>query len=458
MEFRNLTPFDALCFSALDVEDREHRVIAMKVGYRLVRREGSNFEAVAIDDEPVPLCMADEYVGEVGESSVREESDLAPYKPRCDVMLRGMAYAPGGVAAPHWAVRIRVSEPVPEAEVSVDGPHPLAPGMALNERQREELATARADAERRRSEASRVRPLFDKILRVTGPRQFQRDFLTLWRGWRLTKPEAAATVTMNWEHAFGGRSVVPNPEHKRNAEQPEHLLNEVCFSNPLGRGWVDQRYFRQLGKAGQARPTSLPAPQIESADVPVQRLMFCKHPNGNPNAAQMAGIARNYGAAPAGFGVVGRAWAPRLAQAGSYDDAWLKNRWPYLPKDFDFGYWNAAPADQQVSYLSPVSRIELWNLVEPSSTTNGYVSVALPGHRPFVLMRFDNGYMLPFRMVLDTVVIDTERMVIACTYRIRIPSDAPVRVVEARYEVDANAPLVAPPSEEPSVVTGEETV
>jgi hypothetical protein len=33
-----------------------------------------------------------------------------------------------------------------------------------------------------------------------------------------------------------------------------------------------------------------------------------------------------------------------------------------------------------------------------------------------------------------------------------------VRVVEARYEVDANAPLVAPPSEEPSVVTGEETV
>ena len=36
MEFRNLTPFDALCFSALGVDDQEYPVLAMKVGYRLV--------------------------------------------------------------------------------------------------------------------------------------------------------------------------------------------------------------------------------------------------------------------------------------------------------------------------------------------------------------------------------------------------------------------------------------
>jgi hypothetical protein len=258
MEFRNLTPFHALCFSALDVDDREHRVVAMKVGYRLVRRNGSSFVAEAIDDDPIPLCMADEYHGEVGESSVREESDLAPYKPRCDVVLRGSAHPPKGQPALRWEVRIRVSEPLPEPEVPVDVPHPLSPGMALNERQRVELQRARADAQHRRDEAPRFWPLLDKTLRITGPRHFRRDFLTLWRKWRLLEPELATSVPLRWEYAFGGRSVVRNPKHEHDVSEPEYLLNEVCFSNPLGCGWLDRRYFRQAdryyegskGKAG----------------------------------------------------------------------------------------------------------------------------------------------------------------------------------------------------------------
>ena len=82
MEFRNLTPFDALCFSALDVRDDEHRVIAMKVGYQLTRQPDGTWHAVVMDGEPVPLCTADEHYGEPGRSSVFQESDLAPYKPR----------------------------------------------------------------------------------------------------------------------------------------------------------------------------------------------------------------------------------------------------------------------------------------------------------------------------------------------------------------------------------------
>ncbi|WGS51123.1 DUF2169 domain-containing protein [Paraburkholderia sp. D15] len=458
MEFRNLTPFDALCFSALDVDDREHRVIAMKVGYRLAARDGAGFVAEALDEEPVPLCMADEYEGEVGESCVREESDLAPYKPRCDVVLRGAAYAPGGHPVPRWDVRIRVSEPLPEPATSVDVPHPLSPGMALNARQRDELERARIDEQRRRDEAPRFRALLDKTLRVTGPRRFQRDAFTLWRGWRLMEPEATSSVSMTWEHAFGGRSVVRNLEHSRDPKLPEFLLNEVCFSNPLGCGWLDHRYFQTAGKNGQALPRAIPAPRIEAINAPTRHLLFCKHPEGDSTAAQMAEIARTYGAIPAGFGAVGRAWAPRLALAGTYDDAWLKHRWPYLPKDFDFGYWNCAPADQQIPYPSPNARIELWNLTSPDLTPDGRLSVALPGHRPFVLLRFKNGYMLPFRMLLDTLIVDTTQMMLVCTYRIRVPADAPVRVAELRYETDPAAPLVAAPAPANANLTQQETV
>ena len=42
MEFRNLTPFDALCFSALGMDDQEYPVLVLKVGYRLI----------PIDDQP----------------------------------------------------------------------------------------------------------------------------------------------------------------------------------------------------------------------------------------------------------------------------------------------------------------------------------------------------------------------------------------------------------------------
>ena len=47
-----------------------------------------------------------------------------------------------------------------------------------------------------------------------------------------------------------------------------------------------------------------------------------------------------------GLGAVGRWWQPRLALAGTYDDSWKQTRWPGLPEDFDFGYWNCAPEDQ----------------------------------------------------------------------------------------------------------------
>ncbi|KVO57598.1 hypothetical protein WJ77_12135 [Burkholderia ubonensis] len=447
MEFRNLTPFHALAFSALDTDDREYRVIAMKVAYRVVAVDDRQFVAVVVDDEPYPLCMADQYTGKVGESSVREESDLAPHKPRCDVVVRGNAYAPHGVPAERWPVRIRVSIPASPPEMDVERPLPLSPGMALNESQREEWERIKQEAKQKHAEASRWQPVLDKALAISGPRYFARDILTLWRGWRLTSPEPASNVNVGWERAFGGSSVVKNPDHETGSDAPAYLINEVCFSNPLGCGWMHHGDLESRKRAGQSIPERLSAPQIETVDG-IDRLHVARHPAGELTARMMTEVAGKYGAKPAGFGFIGRAWAPRLPLAGTYDDAWLEKRWPYLPKDFDFGYWNGAPVDQQTPYLPPDARIELWNLTSPERTPTGYMQVDLPGHRPFVLLRFENGYMLPFRMVLDTLIVDTDALLLIATYRIRVPVDAPIRVVEARYETDPSAPLVQVPEQE----------
>src|SRR5262245_21222552 len=50
--------------------------------------------------------------------------------------------------------------------------------------------------------------------------------------------------------------------------------------------------------------------------------------------------------APTGFGFLGRAWQPRLAFAGTWDERWRQDRCPLLPLDFDERYHNGAPADQ----------------------------------------------------------------------------------------------------------------
>src|SRR5262245_30317108 len=59
----------------------------------------------ALADEQEPLVMADTFAGEPGLSAPVYECDFAHRKPRCDVLLNGSAYAPGG----RPAERVRVS-------------------------------------------------------------------------------------------------------------------------------------------------------------------------------------------------------------------------------------------------------------------------------------------------------------------------------------------------------------
>ncbi|WP_432726562.1 DUF2169 family type VI secretion system accessory protein [Variovorax sp. W6] len=431
MEFRNLTPFDALCFRAATPGDREYRVVAMKVGYRLVRGKHGRWEARVNDDDPVPLTLADEYWGEEGASSPREESDLAPYKPRCDVIVNATAHAPDGIPAPEWEVRVKVTAGQQWAQPP-EPPKPLHPGARLTPRQH-----AAWEDEKRRAEAlAAPRTVLDKRLLVSGPSLL---YLSNGREWARIVSQPVESVPMRWEHAFGGRSLSRRPDAPDD-EPP--LLNEVCFSNPLGQGWVDRRAGDLARQAGLPAVERMPAPQIEAAHERMQQPVLAKHAGVNLDARAMAEVAKGYGREPAGLGVVGRAWAPRLALAGTYDDAWLAQRHPWPPRDFDFGYWNAAPADQQIPYLPPDARIELWNLTDPTSTPDGRLSVTLPGHRALVLLRLDNGALLPLPMVTDTVLVDAEALTLSLVHRVWIPSDAPVRVIEARFETDPHAPLV----------------
>ncbi|MNP02844.1 hypothetical protein D3C76_947060 [compost metagenome] len=95
-----------------------------------------------------------------------------------------------------------------------------------------------------------------------------------------------------------------------------------------------------------------------------------------------------------------------------------------------------------MAFLRPDVRIELFNLTSPLCSHNGQVCVELPSHRPFLLLRLHSGAMFPLPMLTDTLLIDTDAMTLSLTHRISLPSPEPIRVLEARFEVDPSSPLI----------------
>jgi hypothetical protein len=117
---------------------------------------------------------------------------------------------------------------------------------------------------------------------------------------------------------------------------------------------------------------------------------------------------------PAGFGVIARHWAPRVALAGTYDQAWLDTTWPLPPSDFDPLFNQAAPADQQIRSLSDGEMVELTNLTE-----SGLWRFRLPRLDVPVRLMFDDRVEDRDPRV-DTVLIDTERRTVTLKSRFTI--------------------------------------
>lgn len=330
MQFVNHTPFPAMTFEARDRDDRPWHVLVVRATMTLKPPYPRLAQAQRA------LVLADTHHGDAAESSTLDESDLAPFKPATDVLVRGTARPPDGVAARRW-----------EASVTV------------GDRQ------------------SRVQ--------VTGPRWWLREG----DRWRLTEPEPAVAVPLRYELAYGGTA--------REGDRVER-----CEENPVGAGFAPPWW-----RVGKDR---LAAPQIEWPDDP------------------LTDIERPI--RPAGFGPVGRAWLPRRARAGTFDDAWLATRWPVMPADFDASYWCASPPGLDAkTFLRGGERVRIVGLGAPP-----VIDFALPTHHLFALLRHESGVVLPFTMPLDTVTIDVDALEVGLVWRLVTGVEPRVRVMEARME------------------------
>ncbi len=132
--------------------------------------------------------------------------------------------------------------------------------------------------------------------------------------WVISDPLPFSEIALAWSNAFGGPG---------------------CDENPLGKGMAPV--------TGDDGRQVHPLPNIEYP----HRLM------GSP-ADRLP---------PAGFGPLDLMWPQRAKKQGTYDDKWLKERWPYFPDDMDYEFFNTAPEDQFLEdFFQGGEQIELVNM------------------------------------------------------------------------------------------------
>jgi hypothetical protein len=201
MEFRNYTPFPALAFASVVPGNQRFQTVVLRQTF--VLRAG----VLVLDQAQSPLVTADQYFGEPNASSVKAESDLAPYKPRCDVVICADAHAPGDLPVPQFNVGVGLARP----------------GGQM---------------------------LIEHWLRVTGPRELVRSN----REWALSAPQPFKTLAMRYEHAWGGQCRVEDDDGA--------VQHTGCEANPIGAGFAESWYLDAI------EAERLAAPRVESPTAP----------------------------------------------------------------------------------------------------------------------------------------------------------------------------------------------
>lgn len=461
MEFINHTPFPALVFAGVDGRKQGFHVMVLRQTLTWNDARDLHFS-----DAQQPLCEADEFLGSDMQSSVRQESDLCQYKPRRDVIVNATAYPPrredGGVPT-KFDVRLTVSRPGSPVPLPPE-PHGLNPLMPASPGQ---IQAWKAEVERARKMPPQGERLIEKTLTVTGKRHFvQRTGLRRLAAalvkigslgvvrlpaWQLTSPQPARDIQVNLEHAFGGQCRIETgnkaadrvpkqqcltPDQAEVHPDAPHapVAHDAFSANVSGQGFVRDWYLDATGINAVA------APQIEYSTRPVTLADFDSARRGKLDESTPI---------VAGFGVRPKGHPERAKLVGTIDRTFIESDAP-LPEDFDFAVWNAAWPDQQVDALRGDEQIELVNLctqTTPRATSdpsgNVTLSLKLPGHLPFALVRFENGSIGELEARLDTVLIDPERREVACVWRATLAKQPGVRALELRMIERGDADLMA---------------
>lgn len=211
-----------------------------------------------------------------------------------------------------------------------------------------------------------------KTFNVVGDREWDINALSASPG----RPRPFVQMPITYDRAFGGLDDFHDDPDQHSAFMP----------NPVGRGY--RRHLIEIeGK---------PLPNTEETNQPITS------PKGDYR--------------PMSFGVIGRNWLPRYPFAGTYDQNWTDNIFPFLPPDFDNQYFQAAPPDQQMPYLQGGEEVALGNLAPQSTIRFKLPIVDMP-----IVFFYKKGGKHETSGVIDTLIIEPDAGVFTICWRASLP-------------------------------------
>lgn len=214
----------------------------------------------------------------------------------------------------------------------------------------------------------------EKTFDVVGDRVWQAGVT----GITASAPQHFTEIPVSYDRAFGGADRHPE----------DTAVHDAYLPNPVGRGW--HKHLKNAWVDGA------PLPNTEAIGEAV------KFP------------ADKY--TPMALGPLGRGWPQRARYAGTYDDAWLADAFPFLPKDFDERYYQAAPQDQQL----PLPQGPLEVLLS-GFTADGPRQFMLPHFVAPVHVFPKRGEREDLTARLDTIVFDTDAERFTMSWRVARP-------------------------------------
>ena len=194
----------------------------------------------------------------------------------------------------------------------------------------------------------------------------------------ITLPVKFVIKKVSYDVAYGGVDI----------DKEEPGIQKTYLHNPVGVGY----YPISEGKDLYGKPL----------------------PNTEEIGRAATGIAGDY--KPMSFGPIGRNFISRYPFAGTYDQNWLDTRAPFWPDDFDYRYFQSAPAEQQIPHPTGGEEIVLNNL-----TPYGVTRFRLPKMYMPVLFIPYRGENRQVEAVIDTILIEPDQNRFMVTWRVSIP-------------------------------------
>lgn len=214
------------------------------------------------------------------------------------------------------------------------------------------------------------------ILKVFGDRYWEKGLFSA----SPSSPKPFLRMPLVYERAFGGMHVIDKENGK--------ILAET--RNPVGKGFLGKRSYRELADVG--------VPNIED----YRNLI--KTPQDSLS--------------PVGFGCIAPSWQPRASYAGTYDDAWQKNRAPYLPLDFNARFFHTAHPDLVFNeYLKGGEPVSMTNM-----SPRGKQQFILPVCDLNIVVTMGGGKNMP-KANLETVLLEPTDERLCLVWRAAVPCD-----------------------------------